>query len=240
MPKISQNQVQEPDLSLEGSQINRNGLPAGALAPDFRLPSLDGSELSLEAYRGKKVLLVFSDPNCGPCNALASHLEHWHRSNSHPQILMISKGDQEIAQAKALSYGLTFPIALQKKYEVSRKYEIFVTPVAYLLNEEGIVAEHVAVGYDAIIDLMAEKKLTMQEQIQARIQLLRQEFKAGQAELEKVEQQRTYLRETMLRISGAIQVLEELSSEQNPSYQLEDDLQEMRPQTIQTYVGNGR
>jgi hypothetical protein len=50
----------------------------------------------------------------------------------------------------------------------------------------------------------------MWEQIQTRLETLRKEFETGQAELEKVEQQREYLRETMLRISGAIQVLEEL------------------------------
>jgi hypothetical protein len=50
----------------------------------------------------------------------------------------------------------------------------------------------------------------MRESMEARLGLLRKEFEAGQAELERVEQQRTYLHETMLRISGAIQVLEEL------------------------------
>ena len=51
----------------------------------------------------------------------------------------------------------------------------------------------------------------MREQTQARLELLRKEFETGQAELERVERQRTYLHETVLRISGAIQVLEELS-----------------------------
>jgi hypothetical protein len=50
----------------------------------------------------------------------------------------------------------------------------------------------------------------MRERIQTRLEELRKEFEAGQAELHKVKQQRTYLRETLLRISGAQQVLEEL------------------------------
>src|SRR5689334_6239075 len=57
--------------SLTRSRINRSGLKAGDRAPEFRLPRLDGGELALEEFRGRSVLLVFSDPHCGPCNLLA-------------------------------------------------------------------------------------------------------------------------------------------------------------------------
>jgi hypothetical protein len=57
----------------------------------------------------------------------------------------------------------------------------------------------------------------MQEQIQERLEALRKELETGQAELRKVEAQRTYLHETMLRISGAIQALEELLVEEQPA-----------------------
>ena len=50
----------------------------------------------------------------------------------------------------------------------------------------------------------------MRKQIRARLEELKKELETGQAELQKVEMQRTYLHETVLRISGAVQVLEEL------------------------------
>jgi hypothetical protein len=53
----------------------------------------------------------------------------------------------------------------------------------------------------------------MREQIQARLEELKKQLETGQAELQKVEMQRTYLHETVLRISGAVQVLEELLGE---------------------------
>jgi hypothetical protein len=53
----------------------------------------------------------------------------------------------------------------------------------------------------------------MREEIQARLEELKKELETGQAELQKVEMQRTYLHETVLRISGAVQVLEELLGE---------------------------
>jgi predicted nuclease with TOPRIM domain len=53
----------------------------------------------------------------------------------------------------------------------------------------------------------------MREDIQARLEELKKELETGQAELQKVEMQRTYLHETVFRISGAVQVLEELLRE---------------------------
>jgi len=59
----------------------------------------------------------------------------------------------------------------------------------------------------------------MREHMQARLEMLRQELEKGQVELQKVESQRTYLQETLLRISGAIQVLEELLTQEQPAEQ---------------------
>src|SRR5262249_46408744 len=71
LPEPSRNghgpQLGSRDLSQ--SKINRGGLAPGTPAPDFRLPLLEGGELSLNELRGRKLLLVFSDPHCGPCDA---------------------------------------------------------------------------------------------------------------------------------------------------------------------------
>lgn len=50
----------------------------------------------------------------------------------------------------------------------------------------------------------------MKEQIQERIQQLKAEYESGQKMLADLETQGSNLRTTMLRISGAIQILEEL------------------------------
>jgi septal ring factor EnvC (AmiA/AmiB activator) len=48
------------------------------------------------------------------------------------------------------------------------------------------------------------------EQMEARLAELRQEYVTGESRLRELAQQEAALREMMLRISGAIQVLEEL------------------------------
>ncbi len=48
-----------------------------------------------------------------------------------------------------------------------------------------------------------------------RLEQLREEFRKGQQELASVERKRELIRDTLLRISGAIQVLEELQATQS-------------------------
>ena len=57
----------------------------------------------------------------------------------------------------------------------------------------------------------------MQQQIQTRLEVLKKEFETGQAKLRELEMQQSHLRETLLRISGAIQVLEEMIQPAKPN-----------------------
>ena len=50
----------------------------------------------------------------------------------------------------------------------------------------------------------------MREQLEQRLAELKKEFESGQRMLADLEAQQARIRETVLRISGAIQVLEEL------------------------------
>ncbi len=53
----------------------------------------------------------------------------------------------------------------------------------------------------------------MKQQLEQRLQSLKAEFESGQKMLAELKAKQTNLRETLLRISGAIQVLEELLAE---------------------------
>ncbi len=145
-----------PDPSLARSRLNRNGLQAGTEAPDFRLPRLDGGELSLSELRGRRVLLVFSDPNCGPCDELAPLLEDLHVRRKDLQIVVISRRDADAARAKAASLGLHYPIVMQKQWEISLKYGMFATPISYLIDEQGVLLSNVAVGVEPILALVRD------------------------------------------------------------------------------------
>ncbi|HMF15328.1 MAG TPA: redoxin domain-containing protein [Gemmataceae bacterium] len=149
--------LQDKDYrSLAASRLNRKGLKAGETAPEFRLPRIDGGELSLADLRGGRILLVFSDPHCGPCAELAPRLQEIHQERADLSVLVISRGDAEENRAKAADLDLTFPIVLQEKWEVSLKYAMFATPIGYLIDEAGVLASDVAVGIEPILALANE------------------------------------------------------------------------------------
>jgi peroxiredoxin len=142
-------------LSIRESSLNRNGLPAGSPAPNFTLPDLGGGERTLADYRGGRVLLVFSDPGCGPCQDLTPRLEELHRAHAANglKVVMVGRGDPDANRAKAREFGVTFPVLLQRQWEVSREYAMFATPIGYLVGPSGVIEQDVAIGAEAIVAL---------------------------------------------------------------------------------------
>jgi peroxiredoxin len=153
-PKHARNRLKN-ERPLKESHIERNGLKPGTPAPDFRLPDLQGRTVSLHEYNGRRVLLVFSDPHCGPCDELAPHLARLHEEHrgNGLSLLLVGRGGAEENRKKADQFGFEFPVVLQDKWKLSKEYGIFATPVAFLIGEDGVIAKEVAVGKEAILAL---------------------------------------------------------------------------------------
>jgi peroxiredoxin len=143
------------ELPLSESRLEREGLKAGSLAPDFELPDLGGRVVSLAEQRGRRVLLVFSDPECGPCDALLPDLVRLDREHGQDDLvfLLVSRGGVEENRHKARASGVEFPVVLQPGWKLSKKYGIFATPVAFLIDEEGVIERDVARGPAEILAL---------------------------------------------------------------------------------------
>jgi len=144
---------------LSESRINRSGLARGTTAPPFRLPLCDGGEISLDAYRGRKLLLVFSDPNCGPCRELMPELASLYERTPDIAVLVISRGNIDAVKAELAEHPAAFPVAVQKGWEISRRYAKFATPIAYLIDESGKTASEVTAGPEPILMLLASAQI---------------------------------------------------------------------------------
>jgi|RhiMethySRZTD1v2_1073278.scaffolds.fasta_scaffold1999778_1 peroxiredoxin len=142
------------------SRIKRDGLAKGDAAPKFELPRVGGGTVSLAQFHDSKLLLVFSDPNCGPCDLLAPRLERLSRRTPDIKVLMISRGVPADTEQKIKEHSLTFPVVLQRKWEISLRYAMFATPMAYLIDEKGIIASFPAVGAEAVLTLLRTAAIT--------------------------------------------------------------------------------
>ena len=132
------------------------GLPVGTAAPTLRLQGLYGETLTLEALRarGKPVMLLFTDPNCGPCNALLPEIGRWQQEHAEKlTISLISRGTAEENHTKSSEHGLT-DVLLQEDWEISEAYKVEGTPSAVLVRSDGTIGSPVAAGPEAIQSLV--------------------------------------------------------------------------------------
>jgi len=134
------------------------GLDVGTLAPGFVAPGLDAglSSLGTLLQHRRPLILVFSDPQCGPCNAMAPRLEKWQKElKSKLTVAVVSRGNAEQNLAKLGSIRLK-NVFLQVDREIAYIYKAFVTPSAVRVNASGLIDSHLAVGDVAIDDLVQE------------------------------------------------------------------------------------
>lgn len=137
--------------------LSAGGLPVGTSAPTFALSTLMGETMTLSMLHtlGKPVVLLFSDPACGPCMALLPEVAHWQRDLASKLVVaLISRGDPETNRAKASEYGMTH-VLLQEDREVAEAYQAYGTPSAVLIRRDGTIGSLVAQGADAIRELIS-------------------------------------------------------------------------------------
>lgn len=144
-------EVIEPAQS-SGHQHSSRGLPPGSPAPAFSLPNLNGDVTTLSdvLMPNNPTMLLFTDPGCGPCNALLPDIGKWQALYSDRiSLVLISRGDVEANQAKANEYEIG-NILLQENFEVATAYESNGTPSAVLVRPDGTIGSHTVGGVDAI------------------------------------------------------------------------------------------
>jgi len=121
------------------SRVGRSGLRAGAKAPDFTLPTTSGGEVSLQRYADRKLVLVFMQPGCGPCHGIVPELNRLH-DVGEVQVLVIHNGATEAVREWVKQNRPHFPVAMQDHFGLSKRYEAFATPFAFLIDERGVIS----------------------------------------------------------------------------------------------------
>src|SRR5215217_5883216 len=144
--------------SQNGTPFNQaEGLPVGSAAPEFTLSGLYGETLTLEALRssGKPLMMLFTDPGCGPCNAMLPDVGRWQEEHANKlNLSLVSRGEVEENKTKTQEHALK-NVLLQNNWEVSESYEVRGTPSAVLISADGKIASPVAGGAEGIKGLLS-------------------------------------------------------------------------------------
>ncbi|GAE26962.1 thiol:disulfide interchange protein [Halalkalibacter wakoensis JCM 9140] len=114
----------------------------GQRAPDFLLTTIDGEEQSLSNYKGQSIMLNFWATWCPPCRAEMPEMEKFFL-NEDVMILAINATNTESTvdhvQEFVSGIGLSFPILLDEREEISSLYQVGPMPTSFFINEEGII-----------------------------------------------------------------------------------------------------
>ena len=116
-------------------------------APAFKTKDLTGKDLSLEAYKGKVVLLNFWATWCGPCRAEIPDLVDLQKVYGVGMQVIgmaVDVDDENDLRAVVKDEGINYPVALASP-EVRMAYGgIAALPTLFVINAEGkVVQKHV-------------------------------------------------------------------------------------------------
>jgi peroxiredoxin len=136
------------------------GLPVNSVAPAFSLKNLEGETVTfgILQQQGKPLLLFFSEPGCGGCDAAMPEVSQWQREYADRLLIApISRGEVKVNRAKSEKHGLEHML-LQVDREVANAYMADSVPSAVLVGD-GRISSPLAVGADEIRGLVTRAVL---------------------------------------------------------------------------------
>jgi peroxiredoxin Q/BCP len=132
----------------------------GDMAPDFRLPSTRGKEVTLKEFRGKDVILYFYPKDDTPgCTAEACNFRD-HESDitkAHAVVLGVSADPLGSHEKFRDKYQLNFPLLADQTSDVAKMYGVWKEKNMYGRRSWGIVRRTFWIGADGRIRKIYKK-----------------------------------------------------------------------------------
>jgi len=116
----------------------------GHPAPDIELKSFDGRRTRLSEFRGRPVLMNFWASWCDPCRIEMPELAAAYEAHREAglQILAVNLRDQERerdVRRFVEEFRLPFPILLDRRGAVRRRYRVRAIPTTVFIDSTGTV-----------------------------------------------------------------------------------------------------
>ena len=120
--------------------------PADGDAPPFHLPDVEGSQIHLEDFRGKVLVVNFWAVWCKPCREEMPSLERGSRwlEQFDGRVITINMGDRPEMIARFLEKTpVDLPILLDADAETSTNWGVTGLPTTFVVDPEGSFAYRV-------------------------------------------------------------------------------------------------
>ncbi|WP_139489229.1 thiol-disulfide oxidoreductase ResA [Brevibacillus dissolubilis] len=116
----------------------------GDTAPNFYSTEVGGKSVQLTDLRGKGVVVNFWGSWCEPCKEEMPALEKmWHTYKDQGVVFIgLNIGESEITATQfAKQMGVTFPIWMDPKREVTKVYKVSSIPATYFIDKDGEIQD---------------------------------------------------------------------------------------------------
>ena len=129
----------ESKTEIEPTSVE-SAAPDKTPALDFKLKDLDGKEVSLSDFKGKKVFLNFWASWCPPCKAEMPDIEKLYNEtkDSDLVILAINLGESKKDVTSFLENNkYNFPVLLDSDQTIAQQYNVQYIPTSFFIDEDG-------------------------------------------------------------------------------------------------------
>jgi peroxiredoxin len=117
---------------------------SGQAAPNFKVSTTSGQQVSLESYRGRVLVLDFFATWCKPCRASIPHLVEMNRKYGQQGLNVLGMSADEDGERAVKTFAeknrMTYPIALAGESTLV-DYGVRSVPVMFVIDKKGRVAE---------------------------------------------------------------------------------------------------
>lgn len=138
-------------------------LEQGDKAPDFKGKDQDGNLISLDQFKGKKLVLYFYPKDNTPgCSAEACNLRDNYQDflNKGYAVVGVSADSEESHQKFIQKYDLPFPLISDSEKEIIKAYGAWGEKSMYGKKYEGIIRKTFVISEDGFVERIIEKVKT--------------------------------------------------------------------------------
>ncbi|WP_430822317.1 TlpA family protein disulfide reductase [Carboxylicivirga caseinilyticus] len=118
--------------------LKKHKLAIEHIAPEFKLPQIDGDSISLNCLKGNYILLNFGFIGCGPCHKSIPILNEIQNEYKPYNLKVVGvnlkcSNPQKIKEYKDLN-NIQYTLLWSSDLEIEKKYKINSAPTVYLID----------------------------------------------------------------------------------------------------------